>query len=39
MQLWTVIDGDIYVEEGEAVPERSYPEEGNKVYINEYHID
>ena len=38
MQLWTVIDGDIYVEEGEHIPVRWYPEE-DRVFVNEYHVE
>ena len=39
MQLWTVIDGDIYLEEGmDAVSIRYYPDEDAE-YINPYHID
>ena len=37
MQLWTVIDGDVYLEEGEYVSERLYKDGG--VYINKYYID
>ena len=40
MQLWTVINGDIYVEEGNAVAVRDESEDGItfKPVINKYHI-
>lgn len=39
MQLWTVINGDIYLEEGNAVAERYELVDGEaKNVINKYHI-
>jgi len=43
MQLWTIIDGDIYLEEniqpGSGIGFRMYPEYDMQSFINPYHID
>ena len=40
MQLWTIIDGDVYMEEGaKVVSTRHEPGNIHNKYINKYHID
>ena len=40
MQLWTVIDGDVYLEEGPYIPIRYYiADKRDDEYVLKYHID